>query len=172
MTGDKSPLSEAQIKHLVDRFLGWKLPEDFRPDGGVQFDADAAKKLDPRNLRYAPYGTNLLDATQADAMVRHMIEGLPLLAALSEPQASSSLQASPSAPGGGLDAWRPIETAPKDETFIDVCDRHGNRSTDVKWNTGRKRWEVWAGSWEADWTELSPPPVCWMPIPATPKEPS
>lgn len=66
-----------QIKHMVDRFLGWKLPADFRPDGGVKFDPDAAKKLDSRNLRYAPYGTNLLDATQADAMVRHMIEGMP-----------------------------------------------------------------------------------------------
>lgn len=66
---------DPQIKHMVNRFLGWKLPENFRPDGGVQFDADAAKKLDPRNLRYEPYGTNLLNATQADAMVRHMLGG-------------------------------------------------------------------------------------------------
>lgn len=70
-------MTEEQIKHMTDRFLAWKLPEDFRPDGGVQFDADAAKKLDPRNLRYEPYGTNLLDARQAEAMIRHLIEGMP-----------------------------------------------------------------------------------------------
>lgn len=70
-------MTDDQIKHMVDRFLSWKLPDDFRPDGGVQFDPDGAKKLDPRNLRYAPYGTNLLDATQARTMILHMIEGMP-----------------------------------------------------------------------------------------------
>jgi hypothetical protein len=70
-------MTEEQIKHMVQRFLGWRLPENFRPDGGVQFDPDGAKKLDPRNRRYEPYGTNLLDARQAEAMVRHMVEGLP-----------------------------------------------------------------------------------------------
>jgi len=70
-------LTETQIKHLTDRFLSWKLPPDFRPDGGVTFDADGAKKLNPLNHRYEPYGTNLLDSRQAEAMVRHMLEGLP-----------------------------------------------------------------------------------------------
>lgn len=71
------PLNDVQVKHLVDRFLGWRLPESFRPDCGIHFDADAAKKLNPRNHRYEPSGTNLFDATQADAMVRHMLEGMP-----------------------------------------------------------------------------------------------
>lgn len=70
-------MNDVQIKHLVDRFLAWKLPDDFRPDGGVEFDADAAKKLNPINRRYEPYGTNLLDARQAEAMIRHIIEGMP-----------------------------------------------------------------------------------------------
>ncbi len=70
-------MNDAQIKHMVDRFLAWRLPEDFRPDGGIHFDADAAKKLDPRNLRYEPNGTNLFDARQAEAMVRHMVAGMP-----------------------------------------------------------------------------------------------
>lgn len=70
-------MTDDQIKHMRDRFLSWRLPADFRPDGGVQFDADAAMKLDSRNLRYEPYGTNLFDARQAEAMVRHMVEGLP-----------------------------------------------------------------------------------------------
>ena len=72
-------MNATQIKHMVDRFLGWKLPESFAPDCGIQFDAEAAKKLDPRNHRYEPIGTNLFDATQADGMVRHMVEGLPPL---------------------------------------------------------------------------------------------
>lgn len=67
---------EDQIKHMVDRFLSWKLPEHFNPDGGINFDADAAIKLNPRNRKYEPVGTNLFSATQADAMVRYMIEGL------------------------------------------------------------------------------------------------
>ncbi|WP_265440185.1 hypothetical protein [Bradyrhizobium sp. SEMIA] len=73
-------LSEDQIKHMVDRFLGWRLPEDFSPDGGITF-----KRLENRHrhpeaspLYPMPSGTNLFDATQAEAMVRHMIEGLPL----------------------------------------------------------------------------------------------
>lgn len=66
-----------QIKHMVDRFLGWRLPEDFHPDCGIEFDADAAKKMNPVNRRYEPTGTNLFSADQADAMVRHMIDGVP-----------------------------------------------------------------------------------------------
>ena len=30
-------MNEAQIKHMVERFLQWKLPEDFHPDAGVKF---------------------------------------------------------------------------------------------------------------------------------------
>lgn len=69
-------MTEDQIKHMVDRFLGWKLPEDFAPDCGISFDANAAIKLNPRNGKYEPIGTNLFTATQADAMVRYMLEGL------------------------------------------------------------------------------------------------
>ena len=72
-------MTEDQIKHMVNRFLGWILPEDFNPDGGVSF-----KRLENRHhhpdaspFYPMPSGTNLLDATQADAMVRYMIEGLP-----------------------------------------------------------------------------------------------
>lgn len=68
-------MNHAQIKHMVDRFLGWKLPVAFNPDGGVSF----ARELngEPRRDQDWPIGTNLLDAIQAEAMVRHMAEGLP-----------------------------------------------------------------------------------------------
>jgi hypothetical protein len=28
-------MNDAQIKHMVDRFLAWKLPDNFSPDAGV-----------------------------------------------------------------------------------------------------------------------------------------
>jgi hypothetical protein len=69
----RPPLTEAQIKHMVDRFLGWSLPKDFAPDAGIKFERP--------NYMVAtdtmPSGTNVFDARQAEAMVRYMIEGLP-----------------------------------------------------------------------------------------------
>lgn len=69
-------MTDAQIKHMVDRFLQWKLPEDFRPDGGISFDP-VANKGTPYEFQREPVGTNLFDAGQADAMVRFMLDGLP-----------------------------------------------------------------------------------------------
>lgn len=63
-------MTDDQIKHMVNRFLTWRLPEHFRPDGGISFNETY------RSL-HGPSGTNLFDAGQADAMVRHMLEGLP-----------------------------------------------------------------------------------------------
>jgi hypothetical protein len=69
-------MTEDQIKHMVGRFLQWSLPEGFNPDGGISF-----QKYYNENTRnpgiFRPVGTNLFDAVQAEAMVRHMLEGLP-----------------------------------------------------------------------------------------------
>ena len=69
-------LAGAQIKHMVSRFLQWRLPENFAPDGGISFDRDCNLGTPWPSKRH-PVGTNLLDATQAEAMVRCMIEDLP-----------------------------------------------------------------------------------------------
>jgi len=69
---DQPRLSDEQIKHMVDRFLMWELPRNFNPDCGISFDDGEAY-----GARREPVGTNLFTATEADAMVRHMIEGLP-----------------------------------------------------------------------------------------------
>ena len=66
-------LTEEQIKHMVDRFLNWQLPENFNPDAGISYMRP--KWLSPQHP--GPSGTNLLSADQAEVMVRHMIEGLP-----------------------------------------------------------------------------------------------
>lgn len=69
-------MNEDQIKHMVNQFLGWKLPEDFNPDGGVSFKKTFNGHTD-HPMKHEPYGTNLLDASQAEAMIRHMLDGLP-----------------------------------------------------------------------------------------------
>ena len=72
----QTTLTEDQIKYMVDRFLNWKLPEDFHPDAGISFKATFNEHT-PCPMKHEPSGTNLLNATQATAMVRYMIDGLP-----------------------------------------------------------------------------------------------
>ena len=69
-------MTEAQIKHMVDRFLNWKLPENFTPDAGISFKASYNENT-PFPAKHEPTGTNLFDAQQAEAMVRHMIKDMP-----------------------------------------------------------------------------------------------
>lgn len=68
-------MTNDQISHMVNRFLGWKLPDNFNPDAGISFVPDFNVGT-PFQMRHRPVGTNLFTATQAEAMVRHMIEGL------------------------------------------------------------------------------------------------
>ena len=61
---------------MVIRFLAWKLPQDFSPDCHIRFDRDAA------DAGSWPVGTNLLNAIQARAMLKHVLgiapaSGLP-----------------------------------------------------------------------------------------------
>ena len=63
-------MTREQIEHMVNRFLSWKLPQPFRPDNGISY----AGKSHPNHPD--PTGTNLFSATEAEAMVRHMVEGL------------------------------------------------------------------------------------------------
>lgn len=70
-------LTEAQIKHLVNRFLGWHFPEDMSPDGGLYYERPAYISDEDAARHQMPTGTNLLNATEADAMVRYMLEGMP-----------------------------------------------------------------------------------------------
>lgn len=77
-------MTDDQIKHMVQRFLSWKLPENFRPDAGISFKAEyndspgAMRVLGlTEPMRHEPSGTNLFCATQAEAMIRHMIADLP-----------------------------------------------------------------------------------------------
>ena len=57
---------------MVDRFLGWKLPKDFAPDGGISFKESA----------WWPSGTNLLHAGQAKEMLEYVVGGAPVMPGL------------------------------------------------------------------------------------------
>lgn len=66
------------VKHMVDRFLGWRLPKDFHPDGGISFEKEynvsynANQGLPPSI--HEPSGTNLFTAEQAKEMFRFLLE--------------------------------------------------------------------------------------------------
>jgi hypothetical protein len=62
-------ISDEQIKRMVTRFLHWTIPEDFSPDGGISYEK-------PRLPQWPVTGTNLLNATQAEKMIRYITEGL------------------------------------------------------------------------------------------------
>ena len=65
--------TDALVKHMVERFLGWRLPEDFHPDDGISFSRTGIN-----GVSYPmPMGTNLLDYTQAEAMVRYLLATSP-----------------------------------------------------------------------------------------------
>ena len=65
-----------QIKAMVERFLSWRLPDTFNPDCGISFDGRKPDALNPS--RGWPIGTNLFCATEAKAMVEHMLQGVSL----------------------------------------------------------------------------------------------
>ena len=69
-------MTEDQIKHMTQRFLQWRLPANFNPDCGISYTVPNSEPY--IDGRMGPVGTNLFDAVQAEAMVRHMVEGAPL----------------------------------------------------------------------------------------------
>lgn len=69
-------MTEDQIKHMVNRFLCWKLPADFYPDAGISFKP-VFNEHTAHPMRHEPVGTNLLTAIQAETMVRFMLQDLP-----------------------------------------------------------------------------------------------
>lgn len=66
------------IKRAVSRFLSWRLPDDFAPDGGISFKRES--DYDHPQLgrtKFEPVGTNLLHAGQAEAMIKHILAVTP-----------------------------------------------------------------------------------------------
>lgn len=70
-------MTDEQIKYMVSRFLGWKLPTSFNPDGGISF-SPTGNTGTAHEYKFNPVGTNLLDMDQATEMVRYLVNGLPI----------------------------------------------------------------------------------------------
>ena len=66
------------IDELVNRFLRWKLPEGFSPDGGISF-----KRIpdfpELNKWEYEPVGTNLFTAVQAKEMFEYCLKEEPVV---------------------------------------------------------------------------------------------
>lgn len=62
------------IYGMVNRFLGWKLPKDFCPDGGITFNPGHISQSSP----LWPVGTNLLTSIQAEELITHLLVGINL----------------------------------------------------------------------------------------------
>ena len=60
---------EERIRRMVDRFLGWELPDDFCPDCGITYKLIVTANGE----RIKPIGTNLLTAEQAQRMIEYML---------------------------------------------------------------------------------------------------
>ncbi len=67
-------MDDAMIKLMVSRFLAWKLPDNFSPDGGISFKP-VLNENTPHPMKAEPTGTNLFSAEQAEQMIRHMLDG-------------------------------------------------------------------------------------------------
>jgi hypothetical protein len=66
--------SKVDVTSMVDNFLSWRLPDDFAPDCGVEFNPVPHPTAD-----MWPTGTNLLNAEQAHEMISHIIKDTPRL---------------------------------------------------------------------------------------------
>lgn len=64
------------VAEMVNRFLGWKLPQDFYPDAGIAFDANLHDRWGGYPKSW-PVGTNLLNANQAKAMIEYLLAAAP-----------------------------------------------------------------------------------------------
>lgn len=127
-----SPDVAGLIEHMVDRFLGWRLPDNFSPDAGISFKRGYSENPPwPAIWAPMPTGTNLFDATQAAEMVRYMIDD-EALSCLTPPKQDgardSTVGAEPEAwrlfdgPVGGWLIWHDREDAPDEAEPLYTAD--------------------------------------------------
>ena len=58
---------------MIDRFLSWKLPETFNPDGGISFEPIGNIGSAQHQYKHEPTGTNLLDHERAREMLTFVL---------------------------------------------------------------------------------------------------
>lgn len=123
---------------MVDRFLSWRLPQDFSPDCGITF------KPHPHPNAW-PIGTNLLNADQARKMLEHVLAIAPSATLFRCPSCerewSEQTQAEPGKYETPTDAWLPMDSAPKDKRIL------------LKWGE-----RIECGGWELQQYHRNPKP--------------
>jgi hypothetical protein len=67
----RSLMTSPNLNEIVSRFLSWKLPSDFSPDGGIKVDKHPMSPIYNIGLT----GTNLFNADQAKAMFEYVLAG-------------------------------------------------------------------------------------------------
>jgi hypothetical protein len=67
-------MTDEQIRYMVNRFLGWKLPKGFNPDDGISYKRPNYHA----SVDATPSGTNLFDVNQTEDMIRYITEGMPV----------------------------------------------------------------------------------------------
>lgn len=72
LCGGGRTMEKKPIDVMVDRFLGWELPKDFAPDGGISFKREFNEHTE-FPMKHEPVGTNLLTADQAKAMLKYVL---------------------------------------------------------------------------------------------------
>lgn len=123
-------ITDAVVKHMVNRFLGWRLPKPWNPDNGISY-ARPNYAHPPADHDW-PVGTNLFSATDAEAMVRYMVEGIPTDRATTAQENGSASEGAPKIEVdlvcykcGGTGRWAddvPGEYGPNDK--CPVCGVH------------------------------------------------
>lgn len=121
-------ITDDQIKYMVERFLRWRLPENFSPDCGISFTRFAGTHEHPHE--YKPVGTNLLDFQQATAMVWYMVQGLEVKQAFEDRVLPS---------GAGALTWSRLFD-PNEECRYDHC------YADTPFGRYQIEWKGWKDS--------------------------
>jgi NTP pyrophosphatase (non-canonical NTP hydrolase) len=80
---------DLQLRQMVNRFLGWKLPRTFSPDAGIKFTPSNGMTREEAYDKpgWWPIGTNLLTADEARAMLEYVLAHDQDRAAMNTPTA-------------------------------------------------------------------------------------
>lgn len=199
-------MTKEQIDQMVNAFLRWKLPQTFNPDCYISFNPKPDYRGNPPTW---PVGTNLFSYTEAKAMVEHMVAaltpptraedaavlddyrdwvyanaGLVLPDAEAEHKARAAVLARMA---GKVPTWQPIESAPKDGSWIIIANAKWDKYPKAKRDVIYEDVGVFYGwvfeddqicfgvdsgtlGWNEDVAD-GDMPTHWMPLPAAPEAP-
>lgn len=130
-------ITETELKQAVNRFLGWRIPDSFSPDCYITFGRQMALK----NHGW-PVGTNLFNAVEAEAMLRHVLDVVPDSVKPSAPVYTTAAEAAMIRADEVLPGKAPVEPA-KEATPNDLVQAlQANTKALQRLNKQLERWDV------------------------------